>query len=126
MKKLFGVVIFLLLIGMGGYIYLTQKGHDIESIINSPKKIELKVKCSSIENYLVKSTVDVTVENLYGRTHRSVKVKVTAFDENHNIVTQKDVIFEDELKPESTLTKKVFLHAKSKKCECIVIDSNPY
>ncbi len=126
MRKLFGFIIFLVLIGMGGYIYLTQKGHDIESIINSPKKIELKVKCSSVENLLVKSMVNITIENLYGRTHRSVKVKVTAFDESHNILKQKDVIFEDELKPESSLTKKVFLPVKTIKCECIIIDSNPY
>jgi len=126
MKKLFGFIIFLLLIGMGGYIYLTEKGHDIESIINSPKKIDLNVKCSSLENLLVKSMVDVTVENLYGRTHRNVNVRVTAFDENHNILKQKVVIFEDELRPESSLTKKVFLPAKTIKCECIVIDSNPY
>jgi len=125
MKKLFKFIIIITLIGAGFYIYMTQNGHNLKSILNTPKKIELRVESSGVENLLVTSSTNITVTNLFERTHNNVTVRVTAYDKNDYVVKQKNVTFENTLMPNGSLTKLIFLPAKARRCECIVIDSNP-
>ncbi len=125
MKKLFKFILVIAVIGAGVYIYMIQKGHNLESILNTPKKIELRANCSEIENLLVTSTVNLTVTNLFERTHNNVTVRITAYDKDDNIVKQKNIVFERTLKPNSSLSKPILLPAKTKKCDCVILDSNP-
>ncbi|NLP57216.1 hypothetical protein [Lutibacter sp. B1] len=125
MKKPVKFVVVTLLIIAGVYIYMTQNGHNLESILNTPKKIELKADCSKIENLLLTSSTELTVTNLLGRTHNNVTVRITAYDSNNNILKQKNVVFERTLEPNGSLKKPVLLPAKTSKCDCIVLDSNP-
>lgn len=126
MKKIFNFILVLALIGGGFYIYMTKNGHDHDSILNTLKKIELKVESSEVENLLVTSSTNVTVSNLFERTHNNVTVRLTAYDENNNIVRQKNIIFDESLEPNGSLTKLIFLPSRARRCECIVIDSTPY
>lgn len=125
MKKLFKFILVIAVIGAGVYIYMIQKGHNLESILNTPKKIELRANCSEIENLLVTSTVNLTVTNLFERTHNNVTVRITAYDNDNNIVKQKNIVFERTLEPNSSLSKPILLPAKTKKCDCVILDSNP-
>jgi hypothetical protein len=126
MKKIFKFLIVITLIGVGFYVYMAQNGHNLDSILNTPKKIELRVKSSKVENFIVTSSTNITVNNLFKRRHNNVTVRVTAYDKNNYIVKQKNVTFEETLKPNGSLIKLVFLPAKARRCETIVIDSNPY
>lgn len=126
MKKIFKLILVLVLIGGGFYVYMVQKGHNLESILNTPKKIELKVACSEVENLVVTSTATLTLTNLFERTHKNVTIRVTAYDKNNNVLKQKNVIFENTLQPNDSLKKTILLPAKTKRCESIIIDSNPY
>lgn len=125
MKKLLKFILVIILLFAGFYIYMSQKGHTLQSILNTPKKIELKAECSNFENLIITSSVNLTVTNLFTRTHNSVTVQVIAYDKNNGIVKQKNVVFENTLNPKSSLSKIVLLPAKAKSCECIVVDSNP-
>ncbi len=125
MKKLFKFIVVIALIGAGIYIYMIQKGHNLESILNTPKKIELRVSCSDIENLLVTSTANLTVTNLYERTHTNVTVRITAYGSDGNILKQKNIVFERTLEPNGSLTKPILLPAKTKKCDCVILDSTP-
>ncbi|MDO9399676.1 MAG: hypothetical protein Q7T79_03275 [bacterium] len=104
---------------------MTQNGHSLESILNTPKKIELRADCSEIENMLVTSTTNLIVTNLFERTHNNVIVSVTAYNKNSDIIKQKNITFERTLEPNGSLTKQVLLPAKTKSCDCIILDSNP-
>lgn len=119
-------MLVLALIGGGFYVYMVQKGHNLESILNTPKKIELKVECSEVENLLVTSTATLTITNLFERTHKNVTVRVTAYDKNDYVLKQKNITFENTLQPNGSLNKTILLPAKTKRCEGIIIDSNPY
>ena len=125
MKKLFKFILVIALIGAGIYIYMIQKGHNLESILNTPKKIELRANCSEIENLLVTSTANLTVTNLFERTHNNVTVRITAYDKDDNIVKQKNIVFERTLEPNSSLSKPILLPIKTKKCNCVILNSSP-
>jgi hypothetical protein len=125
MKKFFVFILILALIGGGIYIYLTRNGHNMESILNTPDKIDLSVKCSAIESLILTSTVEVTVNNSSSRTHKNVTVHVTAYDKNGNIVKQKDNTFSRTLGPNASLTKTITLPAKTVECDCVILDSDP-
>lgn len=104
---------------------MTQKGHNLESIVNTPKKIELKAECSDLKNLLIVSTVNLTIKNLYNRTHRNVTSKVTAYDKNGDIIKQRTIVFDETLEANSNLSKVIRLPYKTKSCDCIVLNSNP-
>ena len=104
---------------------MTKKGHNIESIINTPKKIELTAKCTELQNLLIVSTVNLTVKNLYNRIHRDVTARVTAYDNNNNIIKQRNIIFDEILNSNSSLSKILRLPSKTKRCDCIILNSNP-
>ena len=125
MKKIFKLILIILVIVAGIYFYMTTIGHDLESILNTPKKIELKAECTDLENLLIVSIANLTVKNLYNRTHKDVTSKVTAYDKNGNIIKQRTIVFNETLQSNSSLTKIIRLPAKTKRCDCIIIDSNP-
>lgn len=125
MKKLFKFIFVIAIIGAGIYIYMIQNGHNLESMLNTPKKIELRADCSEIENMLVTSSTNLTITNLFERTHNNVIVKVTAYDKYSDIIKQKNITFERTLEPNGSLTKSILLPAKTKSCDCIILDSNP-
>lgn len=125
MNKPLKFILVIVLLFAGFYIYMLQKGHNLQSILNTPKKIELKAECSNFENLVITSSVNLTVTNLFTRTHNNVTVQVTAYDKDNGIVKQKNVVFENTLNPKSNVSKIVLLPAKAKRCECIVVDSTP-
>lgn len=125
MKKFLIFLLTVALIGSGVYIYLIQNGHNLESIMNTPDKIDLSVNCDDMENLLLTTTVQVKVNNLSSRSHKDVKVKITAYDADGNIVKQKDISFLRELGPKGDMSKPVTLPAKTVSCDCVVLDSNP-
>ncbi|MFH2141279.1 MAG: DUF4339 domain-containing protein [Bacteroidota bacterium] len=119
------IIILIISVVLGGaYIYLINNGHNVESILNIPKKIDLKVICSNLENLIVSSSVDVTVSNSSGHDHRNVTIRVTAYDKKGNIVKQKETVFTRTLQSYGSLTKIVTLPAKAKTCDCIVLSSD--
>ncbi len=125
MKKFFVFILILALAGGGIYFYLTQNGHNMESIMNTPDKIDLSVNCSAVESLILTSTVDVTVENSSSRTHKNVTVHVTAYDKKGNIIKQKDNTFARTLGPNASLSKTITLPAKTVDCDCVILDSDP-
>ncbi len=125
MKKIFKLILLILVLVAGIYLYMTINGHDIESIINTPKKIELKAECTDLDNLLIVSVANLTVKNLYNRTHNDVTSKVTAYDEKGNIIKQRTIVFKETLKSNGSVSKIIRLPAKTKRCDCIIIDSNP-
>lgn len=125
MKRLLIVLLTLALIGSGIYIYLIQNGHNLDSILNTPDKINLRVECSEVENLLLTSTVNIRVKNLSSRTHENVVIRITAYDKNGDIVKQKETTFLRTLEANESMTKPVTLPAKTSTCDCVVLDSDP-
>lgn len=125
MKKFFLFILILALVGGGFYIYLTQNGHTMESILNTPDKIDLSVNCSDVESLILATTVEVTVSNSSSRTHKNVTVHVTAYDNKGNIIKQKDNTFTRTFGPNASLSKTITLPAKTVECDCVVLDSDP-
>lgn len=121
-KKFLLVVIIIL----GVYIIMINNGHDLKSIINTPKKIELVADCSQVRNLLIVSNTNLTISNKFNRTHKNVKAKVIAYDKNENIIKERLISFNEILKPNNSLSKLIRLPAKTKKCKCLVVDSNPF
>lgn len=111
--------------GGGIYIYLTQNGHNLESILNTPDKIDLSVNCSAVESLILTSTVEITVNNSSSRSHKNVTVHVTAYDKKGNIIKQKDPVFVRNLGPNASLSKTITLPAKTVECDCVILDSDP-
>lgn len=119
------VLLLIALIGAIAFIYLSQNGYNTNSILNTPETIDLSVNCSQVNNLLITSEVTVTVQNNSSRTHNDVTVRLTAYDENNNIVKEKTTTFERTLEPNGSLSKPVSLPAKAKRCDCVVESSHP-
>ncbi|MFT5818842.1 MAG: hypothetical protein ACI8ZM_000063 [Crocinitomix sp.] len=125
MKKFLVFILLLAMAGGGIYIYLTQNGHNLESILNTPDKIDLSVNCSAVESLILTSTVEITVNNSSSRSHKNVTVHVTAYDKKGNIIKQKDPVFVRNLGPNASLSKTITLPAKTVECDCVILDSDP-
>jgi len=123
-KNLTNIVIIALLIAVG-YYFLKEEGYNIDSILNKTKTYELTAKCSNIENLVLTSITELTVTNTGGHNHKNVIVRVTAYDINGDIIKQKNVRFERDLSPNSSLSRPITLPSKTVKCNCIILDSNP-
>lgn len=104
---------------------MTKKGHDLESILNTPKKIELTAECTDLQNLLIVSTANLTVKNLLNRTHKDVTTRVTAYDINGNILKQRTILFDKTLRANSSLKKLIRLPYKTKRCDCVILNSFP-
>lgn len=104
---------------------MLNKGYDPSDVMNTPKTIDLSVDCSDLTNLLVTSTVNVTVSNNSSRTHNNVAVQLIGYDSDGNIIKQKTTTFDRTLEPNGSLTKPMTLPAKTKRCDCIVKNSEP-
>jgi hypothetical protein len=124
MKKLLITLLFVALIAAIAYIILLKNGHDLDSIVNTPKTIDISVQCPKVENMLLTSLVNVTVVNNSNRIHNNVTVRLTAYDEKNNIIKQKEVKFDRILDPNGSLSKPVTLPVKAKTCDCVVESSD--
>lgn len=125
MKKLIIFILALALIGAGVVIYMMRQGHDFESILNTPDKIDLRVECSEVENLLLTSTVNINVTNLSSRTHEDITVRITGYDKDGMITKQKEATFLRNLGPNDNMIKPVTLPLKTVTCDCIVVSSQP-
>ena len=125
MKNILIFLLLLALLAMGGYIFLAENGHNMESILNAPKRIALKVDCSAVEDLLVTSTVTVTVSNGSSYTHNNVRVKVTAYDEAGGVLKEKEALFSRSLPPDEKISKPITLPSQTQKCDCVILDSDP-
>jgi len=91
MKRIIIFLLILSLIAAGIIIYMMKKGHDLDSILNTPDKIDLRINCSEIENLLLASTVTVNVNNTSNRTHENIVVRITGYDDEGIITKQKEI-----------------------------------
>jgi len=123
MKKVIIVILILFCVAGGVYIYLINTGHTNESLLNTPNKIALSVKCGSVENALVTSTVNVRVSNSSNRVHKGVTIRIVAYDKKRNVVREKETVFLRPLPKHGSLSKIVTLPAKTKTCDCVVLRS---
>lgn len=124
MKRIYIILLVVLIAGAGTYIYLVKNGYSDLSIINKPLYYDLSVTCSDVNDLIVSSEVDVTVSSS-DRSHDNVTVLLTAYDNGNNIVKQKRTTFERTLPGHESLSKPVMLPAKAKRCDCVIESSNP-
>ena len=122
--KIIKTLLILGLIGIVG-IFVAQKGFDANAVLNTPQTIDLAASCSEVNDLLISSEVNVTVENSSSRTHSDVTIKIVAYDNNDNIVKEKVTTFDRVLQPNGSLTKPILLPPRVKYCNCIVTSSNP-
>ena len=123
MKNLIIGILAVALIGAGLYIFMTKKGHNTESIINTVYAVQLHVDCSSLESSLIGSALTVAVMNNGDDLHKNVEVRITAYDEEGGILKQKNTKFMRDLEPKGELSKIVKLPGKTAKCDCVILDS---
>ncbi len=102
-----------------------KNGIKLDSVINSPETIDLSVSCSSVNDLMLTSTVEVSVMNNSSRTHNDVTVRITGYDAEGNITKEKTTTFDRTLDANSSFSKSVFLPAKTVNCDCSLVSSNP-
>lgn len=124
MKNFLSNVVVIGLIIAVGYYFLKENGYNLESILNKTKTIELRADCSNIENLVLTSVTELTVLNSGDENHNSVTVRITAYDQNNDIIKQKNVRFERILKAKGRLSKLVTLPSRTMKCNCVILNSN--
>ncbi len=124
MKGLVRLLLVVLLLAGALYAYMLYSGENVDSLLNTPKRIEIQTDCSEIEDMLLKSVVSLKIKNNFNRLHSGVKVRITGYDENGEIVKTKVVELLRELQPNQELIKPVILPAGVQSCDCVVIDSN--
>ncbi|GAA4449996.1 hypothetical protein GCM10023189_09940 [Nibrella saemangeumensis] len=120
MKALVRILLFVLLIG--GALYLFAK---LSNTTLSPETIDLTVDCPPVDDMLVTATVDVTVSNRSTRSHKDVSVKIIAYDEGGKVIREKYTTFDRTLAPHASFSKPVTLPARTQRCSCEVVSSNP-
>jgi len=125
MKKALIIILIIACLAGAVYIYLINTGHTNESILNTPNKIALNVKCGEVENMLVTSIVKLTVNNNSSREHKNVTIRVVAYDKKRNTIKEQETVFLRTLTSHGNLTKTVTLPAKTKSCDCVVLNSTP-
>jgi hypothetical protein len=122
-KKILKLSLFLIIISGICYFILKENGFNLDSILNKSKTYELYAECPKIENLLLTSVTGLRVTNNGGKIHKDVKVRITAYDKNGDIVKQKSVEFFRNLHPYKSFSKVITLPTKTKKCDCVVLDS---
>ncbi len=85
--------------------------------------IDLRANCSGVTRLAITATVSVGVENLTSRPHNNVTVKVMAFDKNGDFFKDVYTTFDRTLQPNGSLSKIVFLPAKTHRCTCEIVSS---
>lgn len=125
MKKFLTNIVFIGLLIAVGYYFLKESGYNIDSILNKTKTYDVIAECSNIENLVLTSVTELTVTNNGAKNHKDVAVRVTAYDINGDIIKQKNVRFDRDLLPNSSMSKPITIPAKTEKCNCVILDSNP-
>jgi hypothetical protein len=117
----FSIILFVILGIL--YFFLIQNGFNLNSILNKTKTYELTAECPKVEDLLLTSVTPLRVSNNGNKIHKDVKVRITAYDKNGDIVRQKNVKFFRDLYPYKSFSKVVTLPTNAKKCDCVVLDS---
>jgi len=112
MKRIIIFIRVFALIVSGIIIYMMKKGHDLDSILNMPNKIDLRINCSEVENLLLASTVTVYVNNTSNRVHEDVVVRITGYDDEGIITKQKEITLIRTLQPKGEINRPITLPAK--------------
>ncbi|MEN8186536.1 MAG: hypothetical protein ABFR05_05350 [Bacteroidota bacterium] len=123
MRKFISNIIIIGLLLAVGYYWLAENGYNLEAILNKPKTIRLKAECSDIENLVLTSVTELTISNSGNSNYNEVTVRVTAYDENDDIIKQKNVVFNRILQSKGILSKPITLPVKAIKCNCVILNS---
>jgi uncharacterized protein YxeA len=121
MKALIRLVVVVVILGGAALYFYTQYNHSSFT----PQTVDLAVDCSDLDNILVTSTVNVSVQNLSTRSHNDISVKIRAYDESGKLLKEKFTTFSRTLPAKGFFDKPVTLPAETKRCDCKIVSSHP-